>query len=109
MQMITQMLGIHPILAFGIPSGPDLIILLVIVLVLFGAKRLPELARGLGQSVNEFKKAKDEFDKEVAKPSISSTASSTSPTAPATPVVSAESHPATPATPAPIKDEQKPA
>ena len=49
------------------PSGPDLIILLVIILVLFGAKRLPELARGLGQSVNEFKKAKDEFDKEVAK------------------------------------------
>lgn len=57
----------HPLLAFGIPSGPDLIILLVIVLVLFGAKRLPELARGLGQSVNEFKKAKDEFDKEVSK------------------------------------------
>jgi TatA/E family protein of Tat protein translocase len=57
----------HLPLAFGIPSGPDLIILLVIVLVLFGAKRLPELARGLGQSVNEFKKAKDEFDKEVAK------------------------------------------
>lgn len=61
-----------PFLAFGIPSGPDLIILLVIVLVLFGAKRLPELARGLGQSVNEFKKAKEEFDKEVAKPSTPS-------------------------------------
>ena len=67
--MTTALLGFHPIMAFGIPSGPDLIILLVIVLVLFGAKRLPELARGLGQSVNEFKKAKDEFDKEVAKPS----------------------------------------
>lgn len=68
----------HP-MAFGIPSGQDLIILLVIVLVLFGAKRLPELARGLGQSVNEFKKAKDEFDKEVAKPS------SSTPSAPQTP------------------------
>ena len=68
MQMIASALSTHPILAFGIPSGPDLIILLVIVLVLFGAKRLPELARGFGQSVNEFKKAKDEFDKEVAKP-----------------------------------------
>jgi sec-independent protein translocase protein TatA len=55
------------------PSGPDLIVLLIIVLVLFGAKRLPELARGLGQSVNEFKKAKEEFDKEVAKPSASNT------------------------------------
>ena len=54
-------------LAFGMPSGQDLLILLVIVLILFGAKRLPELARGLGQSVNEFKKAKEEFDKETAK------------------------------------------
>jgi sec-independent protein translocase protein TatA len=61
-------------LAFGIPSGPDLIVLLVIVLVLFGAKRLPELARGLGQSVNEFKKAKEEFDKEVTKSPDSSSA-----------------------------------
>lgn len=60
-------------LAFGMPSGPDLIVLLIIVLVLFGAKRLPELARGLGQSVNEFKKAKEEFDKEVAKPATPST------------------------------------
>ena len=66
---LTLASGFHPLLAFGIPSGPDLIILLVIVLVLFGAKRLPELARGLGQSVNEFKKAKEQFDKEVSKTS----------------------------------------
>lgn len=72
MQMLPLTHGSLPFLAFGIPSGPDLIILLVIVLVLFGAKRLPELARGLGQSVNEFKKAKEEFDKEVAKPSTPS-------------------------------------
>ena len=110
MQMSAQILGTHPILAFGIPSGPDLIILLVIVLVLFGAKRLPELARGFGQSVNEFKKAKDEFDKEVAKTSISPAAPATPTIAASTPVVSAESHPASPSsTPAPIKDEQKPA
>ena len=78
MHLIAALPGFHPMMAFGIPSGPDLIILLVIVLVLFGAKRLPELARGLGQSVNEFKKAKEEFDKEVAKP-----ASSESPLPPA--------------------------
>jgi len=71
MHLIAALPGFHPMMAFGIPSGPDLIILLVIVLVLFGAKRLPELARGLGQSVNEFKKAKEEFDKEVAKPASS--------------------------------------
>ena len=82
-------------LAFGIPSGPDLIVLLVIVLVLFGAKRLPELARGLGQSVYEFKKAKDEFEKEVAKTS-STEAPSTTPAQVQTPVASTQ-----------IKNDQK--
>lgn len=81
-------------LAFGIPSGPDLLILLVIVLVLFGAKRLPELARGLGQSVNEFKKAKEEFDKEVAK-------------TPETPTSVTPTPPVQPSAPAAAKDDQK--
>ncbi len=101
MQMIASALSINPLLAFGIPSGPDLIILLVIVLVLFGAKRLPELARGFGQSVNEFKKAKDEFDKEVAKPTTSPTPAIVA----STPVVTETS----PTASAAIKDEQKPA
>ena len=38
-------------------AGPDLIIILLIVLLLFGAKKLPELAKGLGQGIKEFKKA----------------------------------------------------
>lgn len=52
-------------LGFGNFGGPDLIIILVIVLVLFGAKKLPELARGLGQSMNEFRKAREELEREV--------------------------------------------
>ena len=48
-------------------AGPDLIIILLIVLVLFGAKKLPELARGMGQAVKEFQKAKDEFSDELHK------------------------------------------
>ena len=48
-------------------QGPDLLVILVIVLLLFGAKRLPELARGLGQAVNEFGKAKDNVQRELAK------------------------------------------
>ena|SRR5437764_311833 len=48
-------------------AGPDLLIILVIVLVLFGAKKLPELARGMGQAVKEFQKAKDEFTDELHK------------------------------------------
>ena len=48
-------------------GGPDLIIILLIILVLFGAKKLPELARGMGQAVREFQKAKDEFSDELNK------------------------------------------
>ena len=46
-------------------AGPDLIVILLIVLVLFGAKKLPELARGMGQAIKEFQKAKDEFSDEL--------------------------------------------
>jgi len=49
-------------------AGPDLIVILLIVLLLFGAKKLPELARGMGQAVREFSKAKDEFEREVTRP-----------------------------------------
>jgi sec-independent protein translocase protein TatA len=55
------------ILALGIGNlgGPDLFIILLIVLVLFGAKKLPDLARSLGQSMNEFKKAREDIDREL--------------------------------------------
>ena len=48
-------------------AGPDLIVILLIILVLYGAKKLPELARGMGQAVKEFQKAKDEFSDELHK------------------------------------------
>ena len=54
-------------------AGPDLIVILLIVLVLFGAKKLPELARGMGQAVKEFQKAKDEFNDELHKSGKSDT------------------------------------
>lgn len=50
---------------FGNLLGPDMLIVFVIVLLLFGAKKLPELARGLGQSLNEFKKAREDFEHEL--------------------------------------------
>jgi len=38
-------------------SGGELVLVLVVILVLFGAKRIPEFAKGLGKGINEFKKA----------------------------------------------------
>lgn len=52
-------------LAFMNIGGQELILLLIIVLVLFGAKKLPELARGMGLAIKEFQKAKDEFSDEL--------------------------------------------
>ncbi len=52
-------------LAFMNIGGQELILVLLIVLVLFGARKLPELARGMGQAIKEFQKAKDEFSDEL--------------------------------------------
>ena len=41
-------------------SGTELLVVLVVILVLFGAKRIPEFAKGLGKGINEFKKASRE-------------------------------------------------
>jgi sec-independent protein translocase protein TatA len=43
--------------------GPDMMLILLIVLLLFGAKNLPELARGLGRAVKEFSAARDEIER----------------------------------------------
>ncbi|MBT36221.1 MAG: twin-arginine translocase TatA/TatE family subunit [Rickettsiales bacterium] len=46
--------------------GPwEILLILVVVLILFGARRLPELARGLGQGINEFRDAVDSSKKEI--------------------------------------------
>ncbi|MEI6675689.1 MAG: twin-arginine translocase TatA/TatE family subunit [Verrucomicrobiota bacterium] len=50
-----------------INSPQDWIVILVIVLLLFGAKKLPELARGVGKSMGEFKKAREDFEREITR------------------------------------------
>jgi len=79
-----------PLIAFGSLGWPEILLIFVVVLILFGAKRLPELARGLGKSLTEFRKAKDEFDQEIRKSTAELNAEK-----PASP--SAESQPVKPA------------
>ena len=77
-------------------GGPDLLIILLIVLVLFGAKKLPELARGLGQAIKEFQKAKDEFSDELHKAGNTDTTAKTNPpqsTVPQSPATSPQPDP----------------
>ncbi len=55
----------NPVLA-GMFGGWEMLLILAVVLLLFGAKKLPELAKGLGKSIKEFKKASDESHEEIA-------------------------------------------
>jgi sec-independent protein translocase protein TatA len=51
----------------GMPSGTELLIILGIVILLFGGKKIPELAKGLGQGIKNFKKSvKDDDNEEIA-------------------------------------------
>ncbi len=53
----------------GMPSMPELLIILAIIVLLFGAKKIPDLAKGMGKGIKSFKKemSKDEDEEEVAK------------------------------------------
>ena len=61
-------------------GAPELIIILIIVLLLFGTTRLPKLARSLGEASREFKKGTEEREREEA-----AKATQSAPTAPTTP------------------------
>ena len=54
-----------PVLAFGMPAAPEWIFIAILALVLFGPKKLPELARGLGKALGELQKAKEDFHREI--------------------------------------------
>ncbi len=51
----------------GTLGTQEMILIFLILLLLFGAKKLPQLARGVGKSVGEFRKAREEFEDEIRK------------------------------------------
>ncbi|MEO7932719.1 MAG: twin-arginine translocase TatA/TatE family subunit [Chthoniobacterales bacterium] len=71
-------------------AGPDGFLICFFVLIFFGAKRLPELARSMGGAVREFNKAKEEFANQLTSP-------------PAAQPMAAPRQELMPATPAPVE------
>jgi len=59
--------SMNNVLLFWAPGMPEMIIILVIVLVLFGANRLPQLAKGMGESIRNFKQGMTEAEAEDEK------------------------------------------
>lgn len=53
------------IFLFGLPGSTELFVIVLVVLLLFGGKKIPELARGLGKGIREFKDATKEIKKEI--------------------------------------------
>jgi sec-independent protein translocase protein TatA len=49
----------------GVPGGPELFIVLLIVVLLFGANKLPQLARSSGQAMGEFRRGREEIESEL--------------------------------------------
>src|SRR6056297_3469179 len=58
------MTGIIPLFP-GIPGGPELIVILLIAILLFGANKIPELARSSGEAIGEFQKGRQEVEEEL--------------------------------------------
>ena len=61
MHIATMSFSSH-MLAFGALSGGDYLIILFLCLLFFGSKKLPELAKGMGQAMREFKKAANDVE-----------------------------------------------
>lgn len=58
----------NPLLLFNIPGGWELIVILLFILIFFGAKRIPEMARGLGKGIREFRGTVSDIKGEIDNP-----------------------------------------
>jgi sec-independent protein translocase protein TatA len=63
--MVTTMFASLPSLAFLDVGGTELMMIMLVILLLFGSKRMPDLARGIGKTIREFRKATSGLEEEL--------------------------------------------
>lgn len=66
---MTTLMTTNPLLLLSMPSGGEWIWLILIVVLLFGGKKIPELAKGLGKGIRNFNDAKSGIEDEFRKAS----------------------------------------
>jgi len=69
----------HQLSFIGTIGAQEMMLIFLVMLLLFGAKKLPELARGVGKSMGEFKKAREEFEHEITQAETEATREKTKP------------------------------
>lgn len=57
--------SLNTVLLLSMPGGSEMILIVVVVLLMFGGKKIPELMKGLGKGMKEFKDAKDNVSNEI--------------------------------------------
>ena len=58
-------MDILSIFLLGLPGGPELIVIVLIILLLFGGRKIPELMKGLGKGIKEFNNAKNDVKQHI--------------------------------------------
>jgi sec-independent protein translocase protein TatA len=69
-------ISMNMLLLLGLPGGIEWVIILLVILLLFGANRLPQLAKGMGESIRNFKQGMADSEAEDEKPSAKDKAKS---------------------------------
>jgi len=60
-----EIFSVKPLFLLSMPSGMEWIWIVLVVIILFGGKKIPELAKGIGKGIREFNDAKDGIKKEI--------------------------------------------
>lgn len=62
---VMNILSDTPAMLLSMPGGSEWLIIVLVVIILFGGRKIPELARGLGKGIRDFKDAKDGMKQDI--------------------------------------------